>query len=240
MRILPQQLQPTSAVATRLAALAALTAEDHARIDEALCRCTALRPRRDLVVEGEPITGARLLVEGWAFRSHLVPNGHRQIIDFVLPGELIGMCARRDPIGVATTTTLTEVTTCPVPIPDPADGRSGLAQAYAVSAAIGEAHLCRQITRLGRMSAYERVTDWLLELHDRLLLAGLAGADEFAIPLTQELIADALGLTSVHVNRTIRALRESGLATVGAKRVRLHNRDQMQRLVCYTPVQAVA
>lgn len=235
-----QLLQQTaSAALTRLSTLASLTTGDKARLNEALAASTVVAPRRDLVVEGEPIAGPRLLVQGWAFRTHLVSSGHRQIIDFVLPGEVIGLCARRNPVGVATTTTLTEAVTCPVPMPDPADEQSGLSEAYAVSAALGEAYLCRQVTRLGRMSASERMTDWLLEIHDRLLLAGLAGPDEFDMPLTQEAISDALGLTSVHVNRTVRTLREAGLVTVGAKRVKIHDRTEMQRLVCYTPVTVV-
>jgi CRP-like cAMP-binding protein len=223
----------------RLDALAPLTANDQKRINEALARCTVVQPRRDLVRQGERIAGARLLVTGWAFRTNLVQDGYRQIIGFVLPGELIGMCARSNAVGVATTTTLTEVATCPVPIPDPNDPRSGLSQAYAVSAALEEAYLCRQITRLGRMSASERLADWLLELHDRLRLAGIAVHDQFELPLTQELIADVLGLTSVHVNRTIKFLRESGTVTVGARRVTIHDRKEMERMVCYSPVKVV-
>lgn len=232
--------QPTYSVLNRLAALAPLAADDQARIRNALAAHTIVPPRRDLVSEGARITGARILVDGWALRTHMVQNGYRQIIGLVLPGELIGMCARRDAVGVATTTTLTEVVTCPVPLPDPTDEQSGLSQAYAVSAAIEEAYLCRQITRLGRMSASERLADWLLEMHDRLLLAGIASHDEFDLPLTQELIADVLGLTSVHVNRTIKLLRESGLVTLGSRRVRIHDREKMQRLVCYNPVKVVA
>lgn len=238
MRVPAQR--PDDPVLTRLAALAPLTAGDQGRINDAVAACTLVPPRRDLVSEGERITGARLLVDGWAFRTHMVQNGFRQIIGLVLPGELIGMCARRNAVGVATTTTLTEVVTCPVPVPEPTDERSGLSQAYAVSAALEEAYLCRQITRLGRMSASERLADWLLEVHDRLLLAGIASHDEFELPLTQELIADVLGLTGVHVNRTIKLLRESGLVTVGAKRVRIQDRKKMERVVCYSPVKVVA
>lgn len=238
MRVLAQQ--PDNSVLTRLAALAPLTAGDQGRINDAVAARTVVPPRRDLVSEGKRITGACLLVDGWAFRTHMVQSGYRQIIGLVLPGELIGMCTRRNAVGVATTTTLTEVVTCPAPMPDLTHELSGLSQAYAVSAALEEAYLCRQITRLGRMSAFERLADWLLETHDRLLLAGIATHDEFELPLTQELIADVLGLTSVHVNRTIKLLRECGLVTVGARRVKIQDRKEMERVVCYSSVMVVA
>ncbi|TCU51850.1 CRP-like cAMP-binding protein [Novosphingobium sp. PhB57] len=230
---------PRNSVLTRLAALAPLTASDERHINNAVAAGTVLPPRRDLIREGERITIARLLVDGWAFRTHLVQNGYRQIIGLVLPGELIGTCAHLNAVGVVTTTTLTEVVTCLVPMPDPTDEHSGLSQVYAMSVALEEAYLCRQITRLGRMSASERLADWLLEVHDRLLLAGNASHDEFELPLTQEMIADVLGLTSVHVNRTIQLLRKSGLVTLSARRVIILDRKEMERVVCYSPVKVV-
>lgn len=228
-----------SAALHRLSALSPLTQEDRRRLHQAEGDLTFVQPHRDLIREGEPISGPRVIVDGWAYRALLVPDGRRQIIDIVVPGELIGMCTRRNPVAVATTTALTRVTTCPAPIAESDDISSGLKQAYAIGAALEEAYFCRHIRRLGRMNAYERVSDWLLELYDRLAMSGLAHGDDFTMPLTQELMGDLLGLTSVHVNRTIKALREDGLVTIGTKRVRIHNREKMRRLVCYEPVKPV-
>lgn len=238
--IKPAQHQRFSATANRLAALVGLGADDRARIARAEQDGLAIRAHRDIVREGQAIGNPTIMVEGWAFRSQLVPSGQRQILGFILPGEMMGICTRRNPVAVSTITTLTSVVVCPAPQPLADDAHSGLAQAYSIGAALEEAYLCRQITRLGRMNAYERVVDWLLELNDRLALAGIADANGFAFPLTQELIADALGLTTVHVNRMIRALRESGMVTIGARTVKIHDRRQMERLVCYTPVKVVA
>jgi CRP-like cAMP-binding protein len=71
------------------------------------------------------------------------------------------------------------------------------------------------------MSAYERIQDWLSEIHERLLLAGRAGPESFPMPLTQEMLADALGLTSVHVNRTLQAMRRDGVLEWRGGTVRL-------------------
>jgi CRP-like cAMP-binding protein len=66
------------------------------------------------------------------------------------------------------------------------------------------------VTRLGRLNAQERIGDLLLELNERLALAGLADPQGFAMPLTQEMLADALGLTPVHVNRMLQLARREG------------------------------
>ena len=73
-----------------------------------------------------------------------------------------------------------------------------------------------QITRLGRRTAYERFGNLLLELYHRLHVVGLARDGRFALPLTQEMLADALGLSVVHVNRTVQQMRRDGLLELRA------------------------
>jgi CRP-like cAMP-binding protein len=226
-----------SAAATRLATLAALTSEDLARVAGAESHRSTVPPHRDLLGRGTA-DGAQLVLHGWGYQQQLLPDGRRQIARFVLPGDVIGPRARTGVMTPATTTTLTEMATCAAP--DPGHPESGLAQAYAVSAALDEAYLRAQITRLGRMSAYERMADWLLETRDRLMLAGLASDDGFTMPLTQELLADTLGLTSVHVNRTVRDLRQDQLVTINAKRVTFHGLDRMKVLVGYQSARPVS
>lgn len=106
-------------------------------------------------------------------------------------------------------TAITEVTLCHVP--PHAQAGPGLRTAYAMSRALEEVYLFRQIARLGRLSAYERFVDWVTEMRERLSLVGLASPHGFPVPLTQELMADALGLTSVHVNRTLQLMKREGL-----------------------------
>lgn len=228
-----------SGAVARLSSFAALTSDDCARIRSSEREQSWVQRHRDLIRVGDPVAGPIMVAGGWAYRGHLLPDGRRQIIDLILPGEVINICFRQDPLAVVTITTLTEVVTFPAPRPDPNDAASGLAQAYAVSAAIEEAHLCRQVRRLGRMSAYERMIDWLLETHDRLALTGMVDGADFTLPLTQEAIGDLLGLTSVHVNRTLKALRDDGMATAASRVVRLHDRARMERVVGYKPVRTV-
>jgi CRP-like cAMP-binding protein len=73
------------------------------------------------------------------------------------------------------------------------------------------------IVRLGRLTAYERVAHLVLDIRDRLALVGLAAPDSFPPPLTQETLADVLGLSSVHVNRMLQQLRRDGLVGAGVR-----------------------
>lgn len=210
--------QATGAPAlVRLGALASLAEDERRALRLASEMPQQLRAPRDLILAGQRTAGPLLVLEGWLGRVRLFSDGRRQILSFLLPGDVIQEPDTHQPVATTTITALcdTRIATAP------AAETTGLREAYAVSAALDEAHLLRQIARLGRMSAYERIQDWLVEMHERLALAGCAGADSFAMPLTQETLADALGLTSVHVNRTLQSMRRDGVVEWRGGTVRL-------------------
>lgn len=188
--------------------------------------------RRELVKEGEPIRARRALLSGWACRQRILSDGRRQILGFLLPGDLIGVCQHSNPLASTTIVATTEVTMCSVPTAEPG---SGLAEALARSAALEEHYLLAHIIRLGRLNAYERLADWLLETQERLAFVGLPAADQFPLPLTQEMLADALGLTSVHVNRTLQSMRRDGLLTLRGGMMSLPDRGRLEKLVDFRP-----
>lgn len=196
--------QSTPAATVRLAALSPLDEEARAALQLAVQRPRSVRARRDILTEGREITETLIVLSGWAARVRLVEDGRRQIVNLLLPGDLIGYCDQERPVASSTITAITDVDVCVAPA---ASLSPALARAYALSRALEEAYLFAQITRLGRLSAQEKISDLLLELSERLELAGLAANGRFIMPLTQEMIADALGLTSVHVNRMLQALR---------------------------------
>ena len=96
-----------------------------------------------------------------------------------------------------------------------------------------EERLFDQIVRIGRLTAKERVLNLLLELYDRLDAIGLVKENTFRIPLTQEVFADALGLSVVHINRTLQQLRREGMLTVDRGTVTLHQRHKLASFACY-------
>ena len=218
---------------TRFAALAPLTDEDRAALTAAIAMSRRLPSRCEIIREGREIAEPRLIVSGWAARVRLIADGRRQFLGFLLPGDLIGLCRQPAPLAVSTVIALTEVSHCPIP---PACDWPRLAQAYAMSEALGEAYLLAHIVRLGRLNAQERIGDLLLELHERLALADQADTDGFDLPLTQEILADALGLTSVHVNRMLQVLRREGDVIWKGRRLMLPDRAVLSRKVDRTPV----
>ena len=191
----------------RLSHMASLDPADRAAILGAMEHRRRLTPRRELQSEGRAIVGPILITEGWAARMRLLADGRRQFLSFLLPGDVIGMCHHSRPRAVSTVVALTEVGYCPAPS---AANLPGLAEAYAVSQAMEEGYLLYHIVRLGRLNAQDRIADLMLELQERLDLAGLADRNGFVFPLTQEILADSLGLTSVHVNRMLQSLKKNG------------------------------
>jgi len=104
-----------------------------------------------------------------------------------------------------------------------ANGTDNLTRAYARDQLAQRLHMVDNIVRLGRMDARERVIDMLLEIYERLLLSGEVAGTSFHVPLTQECFADVLGLTPVHLNRTLQSCRRDGDLTWQGKSVVLHD-----------------
>lgn len=200
-------MQGHEAALLRLAALSPLLPATLSVLSAALTQAQPIRARRELMSEGRPIEAPRLLVRGWAARVRQLPDGRRQFLNFLVPGDLIGLSDVPRALATATVVAVTDVM---VATPPDAADLPDLATAYAISRALDQAQLLAQIVRLGRFNAQERIADLLLELHERLTLNGLARGSAFDVPLTQEVLADALGLTSVHVNRMVQQARRDG------------------------------
>lgn len=213
----------TTPVTALLDATVRLSPAEHALV-EALSSSASASPTG---AELAPNTGsngeARFLVSGWASLQRLLADGRRQIFSFLLPGDLINRTRLRT-IGRSTQVlALTPVETVDAtPVLDAASrGREGLRAALIAVDAVENRRLLDHIVRLGRQTAYERVGHLLLELHHRLSLAKLTDDRSFPLPLTQETLADALGLSNVHVNRVLQQLRREGMLELRSGRATL-------------------
>ncbi len=170
----------------------------------------------EIIHEGQLLDSPSALMAGWACRYRTMPDGRRQIFDFLLPGELYGMCHRPQAIALTTGVTLTPAAIANArairdAIADRPEQHRNLEAALYSTASLDEAYLLNQVVRIGRQTAYERVAHLILELHARLKDVGLAEDWSYALPLTQEILADALGLSVVHLNRTLQQLRRENL-----------------------------
>ncbi|MDB5461067.1 MAG: transcriptional regulator, Crp/Fnr family [Caulobacteraceae bacterium] len=191
----------------------------------------------ELVSERAPHFPSRFLISGWAARVRWLADGRRQILGFLLPGDGIGLCLRPHPLALATTVALTPLVTIDAePVMRAVGGPAppeDLAAAMQIASSMDEAALLNQVVRLGRQTAYERMCHLLLELYDRLSDVGLAEDQTFPMPLTQELVSDALGLSVVHVNRILQQLRREGLLDLRTGRASLLDIEQLRDIADY-------
>lgn len=180
------------------------------------------------VIEGGEEADALFIIEaGWAFSHVITADGRRQILEFHLPGDMLGVQAvgrMEMPHGVET---ITEVALCVLPrhrLETLMRREAKLAFSFACVIARDRSMLAERLASLGRRAASARVAHLLLELHARLVQRGMAERDGCKLPLKQAHIADAVGLTVEHTNRALAELRREKLATLRDGRLTLHDR----------------
>lgn len=224
-RISPNLAGPRiNAIVRRLSSLATLSDAEQAVLLNLSARRERHRSGDELLVEGDFARRPRFVLSGWASTQRILADGRRQVFGFALPGDGIGVYPRMSPpapLSVVAATAMETVDAEPF-LECIRDGQSpGLLKAFSAAARCEDIMLLDQVVRLGRQTAYERVAHFLLELHDRLDTVGLAERQRFPLPLTQEMLADTLGLSIVHINRTLQQMRRddliewrSGVATI--------------------------
>jgi CRP-like cAMP-binding protein len=181
----------------------------------------------------ETYSSAFLINDGWALRYRAFPDGRRQIINFLLPGDAFGLGALVLSRPDHSVTTITPVSVSPI-APEAVMGmmreHPRLGAAFLWSSAQEEAMLREHIASIGRRTAYERVAHLLLELMHRLELVEQTENRQYHMPLSQPLLADALGLSVVHVNRTLRKLQNDGLVSISARRMTILDYESLKRV----------
>lgn len=189
--------------------------------------------KKDMVYEGQSDPSAYIIAKGWVCSYKLLRGGGRQIVDFQIPGDFIGLRSVLFRTSDHSIEPIRKVEASEVKIKDllSAFGTSPrLATAVLWSASTDEAIVVERLVSLGRRNAVERVAHLLLELGARLKLVGLATRTSYECPLSQYLLADALGLSAIHINRVLRQLREEGLLTFRDGTVTFDNLEQLVEL----------
>ena len=169
----------------------------------------------EIVEQGESGRRFFVITEGWAVQYELLEDGGRQILEFLLPGSVVGLHPEGEARSPHFVRALTDVRTCGHSTAGFLHAaKSNPTLALRLAAVAGRSHYrsLRRLTLIGRRTAKERVAVLLFELHRQAQRWSFCPCeDETPLPLTQEHIGDALGLTSVHVNRMLRELREDGV-----------------------------
>lgn len=192
-------------------------------------------PGEQLVAEGVNGVRPRFVIAGWACRQRLMPDGRRQIFSLLLPGDSFGFDSRPSLASIVALTALETADASPIQEAVRRGVATGLTRALAASQILEDSLLLDHAVRLGRLTAFERVAHFLLELQQRLEVAGLGDRQRFPLPLTQEILADTLGLSIVHVNRTLQQLRRSGLIELRSGVAILLEPESMAKTCDYRP-----
>ncbi len=210
----PADIQPTI---LRLSKLMALGEGDIEALRIASRKAFALLVGRALTKLDQEASNPAAVLGGWLARVRQGRDGKRQILDIYLPGDIITPNSKINPYVAGAIVAVHDAHLCQLP----ASLSDTLSTALLLSRQLDEERLLRQIYRVGRMTASERMYDWMIETRDRLRDVGLADDNEFKLPVTQDLVADILALTAVHVNRTLKDLRLSGKLTWRMGKVRI-------------------
>ena len=214
-----------------------LKASDEAALLGGIEAVRTAEAEEDLVREGAPTGTVRLMLDGIAYRYKSVPSGRRQIMAFLLPGDL---CDLQIPIlgvmdhGIRTLTRC-EVAHISQPVVDSWTERPRVNRALLWSTLVDEAIMREWIVNLGARPADQRVAHLLLELLHRLKSVGLATDKGYALPLSQQMLGECTGLSAVHASRVVTRLRESGLITFQRHRVAIADIDKLSAMAGFDP-----
>lgn len=236
-------MSTTNRLARKLGSFIRLTNRELACLAELQSSSIVLPRGRELVCQGERSQVGYILQSGWGCSFKILLNGERQIITFPIPGDCVGLRSVLLRTSDHSFTALTEVRVCPVEIPRMLRLFSeypylGAAILWATSR--DEAFTVEHLASVGRRSAIERTAHFFLELDDRLRLVNLVHEKTYSCPLTQYDMADALGLSAIHVNRVLRELRDGKLLTFQNRVVTIHDRARLAAIAAYEKVEEAA
>jgi CRP/FNR family transcriptional regulator, anaerobic regulatory protein len=193
-------------------------------------------PGTTLYLEGTNSAHLYTLLSGWAFRYKTLPDGRRQILNFALPGDFLGLQASVINEMQHSVEALTTALLCVFPrekLWNLYTQYPSLAFDLTWLAAREEQMIDEHLLSVGRRSALERVAFVLLHIYRRAEDIGLASGNKIQFPFTQQHLADALGMSLVHTNKTIKRLIERKVARWKDKAFEILDPDEMARIAIF-------
>ncbi|WP_199533542.1 Crp/Fnr family transcriptional regulator [Devosia psychrophila] len=202
----------TNRFVDKLNGFSKLRSEEVAALFAATAQAKEIPIKTDLIREGDQPGPVLVMLKGWACRYKILPNGTRQVLAYLMPGDCcdlhIGLLAEMDH-SIQVITPALVATIGRLEMDEIMDQHRGIAKAMYLAQLIDEGIMRAWITSMGRRSSVERVAHLMCELYLRARNIGLIDGDELELPLSQLLLADSLGMTPVHLNRVLKVLRES-------------------------------
>lgn len=226
-------------LAMRLEQFTRLSDDDRARLDGWVdSRQQTWAAKTDIISEGDHVDHIHLVLSGLAARYKLLPNGERQIMAFLVPGDLcdveVFVLDEMDH-GIGAVSKVECALIHKNRVEEMLTESSNLTKALWWSTMTDSAVLRERIVDHGRRDARERLAHLLYEMLIRYRIVGLTDDEAYEFPVTQEELADATGMTPVHVNRTLKQLRDDGLVDFRGKMVRVLDAAGMRDVAQFNP-----
>jgi len=219
-----------------------LSAADLESLDAIIDGELTIRKRRDLIVDGFEYRKLCFVSDGYAVRYKLLRNGKRQILNVVLPGDVVGLPGSFYERAVYSVSAITDLRMHVCPLDSYVQlcyrrPQFGLALSWI---AVQEATTyAEHVIDVGRRTPVERLSHFLLELQARLKAVDRAEATRFTLPFSQEVIADVLGLSVPHLNRMMQQLRAEKLIATRERTIEFTDASAMRALAHYQPLELV-
>jgi CRP-like cAMP-binding protein len=226
------------ALIARIAGYSEIDDKDFAPLAQAKVERVRHARGATIIAAGEDPSHVFVVSKGWALRYRTLSDGRRQIVNVMLPGDCFDLQALIATKADHSVEALTNVELVRLKSEDflgAIKTNVNLATAFWWAAVQEESILREQIVRLGRRSGRERLAHILLELRRRLLHAGQEVGDTLTLPMSREVLADLLGLSSVHVSRSVAALREAGLIRTSNGSIQLTDIDGLAQVAQFDP-----
>jgi CRP-like cAMP-binding protein len=201
-----------NAFVEKLLGFTELSPPDVAALADATAEARKYVAKQDLIREGDPPGPVFVVLEGWLCRYKILPTGTRQITAFMMPGDSCDLHVRMLDVmdhGIQALTTA-RVAMIPRDVMAELMASVAIARAMYIAQLVDQGTLRAWIVSMGRRTSTQRVAHLMCELYLRAEAIGLTTPAGVALPLSQSVLADALGMTAVHINRVLKSLRQAG------------------------------
>lgn len=226
------------ALIRKLESYESLSEHDRVVLDALLPKVRQVAARTDLILPGTAPETVHLILNGFACRYKVLPNGRRQIIALLVPGDFcdLNVCILDEMDHSIGTISACQVADIPrYTIDEFTEHYPRITRALWWCGLVDEAVLREWLVNIGRRQAYQRIAHLFCELLLRLKAVGYVSGNSYAFPSTSADIAACVGLAEAHVNRAMRELRDLGLVTVQKHLLTIHDAEQLQAYSDFTP-----
>lgn len=211
--------------------------DDKRLLDDIVKRPRQVADHQDLIREGDAPDDLHLVMEGFASRYKILPDGRRSIFAYLVPGDFCDLnifILKAMDHAIATLSACTVVDIPRQRVLDMLD-RPAIARSLWWATLVDEATLREWLVNMGRRSSERSIAHLFCEMHLRLETIGLVESGEFSFPITQLELADTLGLSAVHMNRSLQTLQAAGLLIVKRSRIKIEDIDHLRDFCDFNP-----